>query len=340
MIKTMDVFKNEIDFVVTWVDGENPLWKRQMLKYKKMCNALNYLNGQERFRSSFELLELWLIGVKKYAPWVRFVFLIVDPITKRKCMSLQSNKVRVISHEEFIPMEFLPTYNSNVIELNIHKLSGLSNNFVLFNDDCFVMNDVEPTDFFFNNTPVDYDVNASLEERSRGNDIHINDLNIIKRIYDFQDYRIKYLFKFGSNLLDKGFWRTVIGNALTDDFIGWRDEHLPVSYSKRDFERAFLEDRKLLINQSKRRFRSESDLTHHFIKYNRIISGDYIHRKSGVVGKYIEMNEDIDETLQGYEKRRLPKILCINDIQSSEDNYQHALKSVKRFLVDAYGCTT
>ena len=47
-----------------------------------------------------------------------------------------------------MPEEYLPTFNSAAIELNLHRIEGLSENFVFFNDDMYLIQDVKPDDFF------------------------------------------------------------------------------------------------------------------------------------------------------------------------------------------------
>ena len=53
-----------------------------------------------------------------------------------------------MNHRDFIPAEYLPTFNSNTIELNIHRIEGLADRFVLFNDDTFLTRGCRPEDFF------------------------------------------------------------------------------------------------------------------------------------------------------------------------------------------------
>ena len=51
--------------------------------------------------------------------------------------------------------QYLPTYNSHTIELNLHRIPGLSENFVYFNDDVFLIRPVTPQHFFKNGKPCD-----------------------------------------------------------------------------------------------------------------------------------------------------------------------------------------
>jgi hypothetical protein len=55
-----------------------------------------------------------------------------------------------VKHEDYIPKEYLPTFNANTIELNFHRIKELSEHFVYFNDDTFITNYMNESDFFEN----------------------------------------------------------------------------------------------------------------------------------------------------------------------------------------------
>src|SRR5690606_24066147 len=57
--------------------------------------------------------------------------------------------------KDFIPEPYLPTFNACTIELNMHRIEGLSDRFVYFNDDCFVINHLAEEDFFRDGLPCD-----------------------------------------------------------------------------------------------------------------------------------------------------------------------------------------
>ena len=51
-------------------------------------------------------------------------------------------KLNIVCHEDFIPQKFLPTFNSHTIEWNFHRIPGLTEQFVYFNDDMFLLKPV------------------------------------------------------------------------------------------------------------------------------------------------------------------------------------------------------
>lgn len=60
----------DIDFVVLWVDGNDPEWRAEKAKYQGM--TLDDSNSENRFRD-WGLMPYWFRAVEKFTPWVRKV---------------------------------------------------------------------------------------------------------------------------------------------------------------------------------------------------------------------------------------------------------------------------
>lgn len=131
-----------IDVVVPWV-FERP----QDIDDQRIKAALNthVVYSEAHFRD-YGLFELWVNLIKKNMPWVRKIFVLID--NKIPDGYELDERVIFVKHSEYIFHKFLPTYNSNVIEMNIDLLDDLSEHFVLFNDDIFVLKKMRYTDFF------------------------------------------------------------------------------------------------------------------------------------------------------------------------------------------------
>ena len=134
----------KIDFVVLWVDGEDPEWQREKARfepeYETSASSIN------RYRD-WDLMRYWFRGVEKYAPWVNRIFFVTSGQIP-EWLKADHPKLRLVEHREYIPKQYLPTFNSNVIELRLHHIADLSEHFVLFNDDMFLTAPVKPEDFF------------------------------------------------------------------------------------------------------------------------------------------------------------------------------------------------
>lgn len=136
-----------IDVVFTWVDDSDPLWIEKYNYYK----ARDYNRTPENFRDparykNHNEIFYAIKSVVRHLPWVNKIYLVTDgqcPLWIDKFSNLE-----VIDHKEIIDEAYLPTFNSHVIEANLHKIKGLKENFIYFNDDVFVARDLCKSHFF------------------------------------------------------------------------------------------------------------------------------------------------------------------------------------------------
>lgn len=129
-----------IDAVYTWVDSSDAGWRELIKPYKDISQIDN-----DRFAHNDELKHS-IRSVRLFAPWIRNVYVVSNCAPPE--WFTQSESMKWVMHEEIMPSEVLPTFNSHVIETFLHEISGLSENFIYFNDDFFLSGFVEPSDFF------------------------------------------------------------------------------------------------------------------------------------------------------------------------------------------------
>ena len=139
---------NKIDFVVLWVDDKDEQWREQKRKFSN--EDINKITSN-KYRD-WDNLKYWFRGIEKFAPWVNQVFFITCN-QKPEWLNENHPKLRLINHSDYMDKECLPTFNSNAIELNLWRIKELSEQFVLFNDDFFLLKETKPTDFFEKGLP-------------------------------------------------------------------------------------------------------------------------------------------------------------------------------------------
>ena len=81
--------------------------------------------------------------IRKFCPWVRNIYF----VTQRP-QNPNIEDVIVIYHDQILPDEALPTFSSLAIESSLHKIPGLSEQFIYFNDDFYCGQPLNPLDFF------------------------------------------------------------------------------------------------------------------------------------------------------------------------------------------------
>ena len=147
----------EIDYVITYVDGSDPVWQKE---YEKVSGKKINAEKSERFRS-WDNLRYNLRAVEKYMPFIRKVHLVVSGPSQVPDW-LDTDVVHVVYHKDIIPEKFLPVFCSTAIELFLGFIPGLANCFIYANDDTFVNRPCKETDFFIDGKPVlNYDVQRS-----------------------------------------------------------------------------------------------------------------------------------------------------------------------------------
>lgn len=134
-----------MDVVITFVDGSRRQWQQQ---YAKRVGGKPSFT---RFRD-WETLRYLLRGIETNAPFVRNVYLAVSD-SDQVPEWVNTATVKIVTHAEFIPAQLLPTFSSNVIEMWLHAIPGLSEQFLYFNDDVFLLNRCTEGDFFVNGKP-------------------------------------------------------------------------------------------------------------------------------------------------------------------------------------------
>lgn len=135
--------KGMVDLVVPYVDFSDPAW----IKTAK-DNGIDY-SEINRFRGQGEFFRYFFRSIAKNMPWINNLFFIVQSETQIPKW-LDRRKIRVVLHEDFIPKEFLPLYNSCTIEMFLGNIKGLSEKFLYFNDDMYILKSLKEEDFFEN----------------------------------------------------------------------------------------------------------------------------------------------------------------------------------------------
>ena len=145
--QSLDEFIGDIDIVYTWVDGADPVWQEALRKHLEADNddLIGSAHDPARFRSRDEL-RYSLRSVWAYCGWVRNIYIVTAGQVPPWLMD--HPRVRIVSHEEILPQGALPTFNSHAIEAALHRIDGLAEHFVYFNDDMFVARPLRPETFF------------------------------------------------------------------------------------------------------------------------------------------------------------------------------------------------
>ena len=323
---------NEIDIVVAWVDGADPAWQEE--KRKRMIEqgmAVQVDDREERYRD-WELMRYWFRGIEKFAPWVRKVHFVTYGHLP-DWLDTGHPKLHIVNHEDFIPEKYLPTFNSHVIEWNFHRIKGLADKFIYFNDDTFLMRTVRPEDFFQKGKPVD--MLALQPDVANADDttmpyIYLNNAMVLAKYFDKREnmkkqpgayFHIGYPpMYFFYNMLETMFPR----------FTGFYTVHGPSPLKKETYRRLWNLEPELLDQVCSHPFRHKEDVSQYVLREYQKLKGDFIPANVSKYCSYFDLKETNKELAMTIVKQKSP-IVCIND-----SNVKIPYQKVKKELNEAF----
>ncbi|MWP47793.1 Stealth CR1 domain-containing protein [Gilliamella sp. Pas-s27] len=141
-----DEYEGPIDIVYTWVSDSDPEW----LEKKSYYSGINVQNQDTRF-VDYEQLRYSLRSVASYAKFIRKIFIVTDNQIPY-WLDTDHEQIVMVNHSDICnDKTCLPVFNSVAIESWIHKIEGLSDNFIYANDDYFFGSPVNKQHFIHPN---------------------------------------------------------------------------------------------------------------------------------------------------------------------------------------------
>ena len=143
----------KIDAVITWVEGSEPNYQRKLKEHLSNNDTIKrqYLQANE--------INLCVASIVKYAPFIRKIFIVTDkqsPNLDSVKHVIYKEKIEIVDHEEIfrVNIEFLPTFNIRSIDALLFKIKDLSEKFIYFNDDMFLIKKTNKEDWFVGDKAV------------------------------------------------------------------------------------------------------------------------------------------------------------------------------------------
>ena len=334
--KSKITLENEpIDFVVLWVDGSDPAWRSKKNSYLQHIGNKNVDGSEKRYRD-FGLLRYWFRAVESFTPWVNNIYLVTDGQLP-EWININAARLRLISHDQFIPGEYLPTFSANPIELNMHRIEGLSERFVYFNDDMYILKPLDSGHFFRNGMPV-MSPKVSLTVPKNGVDQHahmlLNNIMHINKDFKARQSILNHFSKwFNPFILGMKVSFENIFPLILNYFPGIALPHLPAPFLLSTIKTVWEYENEDLYKTTQNRFRSDSDLTQYLFSEWQLASGLFECEKREKLGRYYEIKDDslmVDDIVEAITKQK-HSIICINDVieDLSDEDYNQVSKQIK-----------
>lgn len=307
----------KIDFVITWVDNTDTQWIAEKQKYQEIEKIVNDIdaNSECRYRSNPDLLRYWFRSVEKFASWVNKIHFVTCG-QKPAWLNENHPKLNLVNHSDYIPSQYLPTFNTNTIEMNFNRIKDLSEEFVFFNDDMFLLQSVNPEFFFRDGNPV-LDTNLSYTRLEYGmiSRFMFNDYCIVNNSFDLGksiwNNRRKWF-----NFSELGYKRTkrnlfcyVANKTLPVGMYG----HLALPHLKSTLEEIWEQHYMVMDQSSYYKFRNDQQVNQWLCCAWNQAKGCFYPAKDMKIGvSYPVDPKFIDKICDIIRNQRTPQI-CVND---------------------------
>jgi len=155
-----------VDAVMLWVDTNDEWRAARDAAAKRVASDPLLASNSNNFEASRLMpqaegrekeyapeISYAVLSAARNMPWLsRILVVVADGQDVSWLADVRSRvspkRVKIIRHSEFIPHDLLPVFSACLIEAHLDLISDLSEHFVLFSDDMFVLKHVTPSAFF------------------------------------------------------------------------------------------------------------------------------------------------------------------------------------------------
>lgn len=280
-----------MDIVITYVDGNDPIWKADYEKYT------NVPVMQKRFRD-WGTLKYLLRGIEVNMPFIRNVYLVVSHPSQVPSWADTEN-LKIVLHSDIIPAEYLPTFNCNPIEMHLHRIEGLDEEYLYFNDDLYPLKPCRPEDFFRDG---------------------------------------KGVLKFSSHYIVSGMYKHICKNSdvsarkalgMPSSWRFIRPQHTCTAMLKSQCEELYDKLEPVILNSLTRTRTAENLNQYLFLDY-QYFKGLMIDEK--ISNKHFSVALASPEKLSSYILNPDRNLMCVNDVRLSESKYE----KLRQAMIEAF----
>jgi hypothetical protein len=312
-----------IDIVIPWVDGNDPEWREAFRAAqaaqvaRQSSEGAVVATGGDQNSSEIRYLD-WgtlpylLRGIERFAPWVRKIHLITWGHLP-KWLGTTNPRLNIVRHSDYIPAEYLPTFASRPIELNVHRIEGLADRFILFNDDMFLCRPVPEERFFRGKGELPCDMaRLSLIAPSTISHTVLNMTEIIAHRHSRREAMRRHVGKWFSPRYGLSGLLKTLDLSVWQGWSGLADTHMPQPYLRATFERMWREEHEVLDATCRQRFRSPFGVNHWLMRYEQLATGQF-----SPVGFRDSRLDYLDESriaeIENYIRAGRYSMICLND---------------------------
>lgn len=294
-----------IDLVYLWVDGNDLDWVAKRDKYLVNNDCSEEAINLCRF-SDNEELKYSLRSVELNASWINKIYIVTDKQVPT-WLNTSHPKIRIVDHEEIVPKEKLPLFNSCAIESRIPYIEGLSENFLYANDDTYFWKPVSEDFFYKNEKPI------------------CRALKFLKRNKTYSGFYTKTILEAYKR----------IGVKYNPSFYAFLPHHNVDAYKKSTFINCLNKFESDFEKTLDHRFRDEKDVQRILVTYFSLVNNEAYLKvvKRNIYEKFFRLESDsefinIKARSIGRISKVNAKLLCLNDNFDTKEEDRRRVKEI------------
>jgi hypothetical protein len=303
-----------IDFVIMWVDGNDPEWQKDCAKHYKDDKGIDASFSRVR---DWDNLRYLFRSIETFAPWVRKIHFVTWG-HKPEWLNVNAPKMNFVKHSDFLPKEYLPTFSSFPTSLNLHRIAGIAEHFVCFDDDMFLGYETNRTRFFRNQLPVETAQLTPIFPILPFAYYTLNSITLTHQRYNFLSNILHHSGKWFSPKLGL---LTVLKNISLLPWannVSFRNPHVPIPYLRSTYEKLWQEEFAVLDETCRSKFRKNSDVYAWLMRYEQLVTGKFT--PHGIKDTHTDMISDARAAeIAEYIKKQKYRLFCINDSNDIQD---------------------
>lgn len=318
--------KDKIDIVVLWVDGNDPKWIEE---YNQYSNTPINKDDVCRFRD-WGIMKYWFRGIANYAPWVNHVFFVTNG-QKPDFINENCEKLILINHSDYIDKKYLPVFNSCAIELGLHRIPGISEKFIYFNDDFFIVRPTDKEYFFKEGLPCDmglegvfHPLHDNLQKQYFNNAAYINQSFGKREVY--KTHWRKWLnLKYGVYNLFNLYMLPI------KCFFSFKNFHTCQPFLKSTFEEVWEKYGPDIQKTTMTRFRSDSGVNQYLFRNWQLVKGDFYPVNLSKTTHYFDISDDCIKDICNTITKQKKNVICLNDNYKGEH-----FEAIRQSIIDSF----
>lgn len=325
----------DIDIVIPWVDGGDKDWIKERLAHQGAAFDGSSVDVSANRYRDWENLQYIFRGIERFMPWVRRVHFITNG-QKPTWLNLDHPKLNFVTHADYIPQEYLPTFSAHPIELNLHRIGDLAEHFIYFNDDTFITRDIDRFTYF-SSDGYPKDQSAFLRVPGASYDdvyghILLNDIGVINQNFS-RNATVKQHFRklFSPK---NGFLAPFLSASYlpTNHFPGFVVTHMPQPLLKSVIAEVWAKEHDILHETSMRKFRDIRDINQYVFREWQFVTGRYTPANVLRHARYFSVfPEQLGPATNAITSGKF-NMICIND--SKVADFEEAKSTINKAFAD------